>query len=867
MVKMMQGMKRQLALLHIIACKLEFKVISPGGKALSSFDVRECVMKAVDIALGKPLYIDVHLGIDISTAQVAYANEPPADALLRALDQRQVILGQSVKVRVKAQRRRTRRLLSSWKGGEEDFLEEGEVDVGLQEARQGKKCIEKIPDTLVLRRLPCKWFRITVSDEQIPLSFSQTASLRKQVEQLIKTDPTQVEALLLSDGLSMDIYVQYEGKQAEMEGVIAKLQSKALSCEHSTIILPLLVDVDRSGFFTEAQKRNRRAAHERKLKELQELRKQYQEQSQERQELLALLQTLLLESGGEAVEGRVTRSLNKELEGIGIKLVEAEKEGKLAEGQRRTSVISEKLKKSSLMLGECRTSLANIQGEMKLLREEAKEQQRLERIRDVRVAQAKTLKALARRWRERLKDFGLPGRDMNELCRPFIDDVEEALTRARDLVLKEAHKIINLEEYFQRLQVSLQNVDAMMIEAFQLLQLDEDARVLEAGMTGLCGDLEKSGEDAVYDGTKFGNNCSAGSRMGLVRVLPRFLDCPAPKAAYQQALSAASLLNTLRQSKDFDAGNERVESFRVASRQLADNYRKLLRPAWEFYVNLRKFELNFIRLWSSANLKQKEECSGVNVELPAALAHARAATKEAMHAACAKLQSFTETSETAQEELEDLLLRLKQTEREAGRAICDQREKERMQKELRLRLAEEKILKKRIREREVRVKAQREESNMINLERLERRRIFLETSLRIETSRERLGHLRKSSVLACRKRPHRLLSEKNNLDTTQGCIAALGLKGSRAVVVAAGGTIEENERWKMADGADCPPRQFEFPGHPLNLVSAEFREKSGRLSVERAECQRDFRELGYAGYLHGEVFVPESKGKAAKGLP
>jgi hypothetical protein len=819
----------------------------------------------------EPLFLQYNH--ETTAVHVGYGDESSVDALFNALDERTMTLGQSMKVKVRV----GRDVAAASQEWEDDILEEGEVDTRsiredlFQRGTPGHRF-----DTIVLLKLPCKWFGIASEEARA------SEKLRTFIEQAIVTIPTQVDAVFLPCGLLMDVYIQF-GRLMEVEKAFARFQGKALRYNNSTVVKPVVVQLDKSGFFTEAQCRARQAVREREAQARQALEGKRIRLGKERKEIAALVKALHRnedeDEGDDTEEEEDRRSragIRAELAKLTNSLTEAdETDQRLIQEPGRMAAQS-MIKEIGELQHHCRRGVAAIEAELERLREEAHEKQRLDEVREVRVAQARALKESDHRWRAGLEGLALSKEArQSELCASFIKSAESALAEARDLVLREAHKIINLEEYFQRLQDSLKEAEKKVGSALRLLRLDRDARELEASFKSLCASMKEAGEDALPKRRESGEEGRSIDAVemgcGLDEVLPRFLHCPSRATTYRKALAAALLLSERRRSEEvLKAEQERVEEFALVFRELQGHFRSLL-PSWELYSKLRMWQVHLKRLWQlsvhglrgeEGRKKQKqkgeekeEEKKGKPEPVPVIL-NALEAAKVALQAAVAFLVNVAD--EGADEDFEEkdnavevALFMLQQAVGDAEVAISKVEEKERMRREVLRRLAEEKALEERNRDEEMRAKAREETMGQRQLERLERRRAHLEDSLRREEARDRLEEMRAAGLLPFQEAessPHGRKG-KDEMEWEEECVAlsVTGMEGSKAVVIAPA-PIEDRERWRMVPLEAGPPLNIACADALPNLVSADYWLRKRQQEAVGVESAR-------AGYLRSEAVV------------
>jgi len=878
MVDFVWGAKGEIEVLRAASCHVFFQA-SYGNAPLSPYDVKESIKQAV---AGEPLFLQYNQ--ETSTVHVGYGNESSVDALFNALDQRLVTLGQSIKVKIRVRRDTAEGVVAAasreW---EDDILEEGEVDTRLIQEDLFKRATPgHRPDTIVLRQLPCKWFGIA-SEEA-----GASEKLRTHIEQALVTIPTQVDAVFLPCGLLMDVYIQF-GRLVEVEKAFARFQGKALRYENSTVVKPVVVQLDRSVFFADAQCRARHAVKKREAQARQALEGKRIRLGKERKEIAALLRAL--DRNEEEDEGedegeeekediRGKAGIRRELVKLNMSLAEADEIDQRLIKEPRRMAAQRMIREIGELQHHCRRGVAAIEAELARLRDEAHEKQRLDEVREVRVAQARALKESDHRWRVGLEGLGLSKEArQSKLCASFIKSTEAALAEARDLVLREAHKIINLEEYFQRLQGSLKEAEKKVGNALRLLRLDGEAREVEASFKGLCASMQEAGEDALPKWRESGkglvDTVVVEKDGGLDEVLSRFLHRPSRATTYRKALAAALLLNERRRSEDEQKdAQERVEEFALVFRELEGHFRSL-QPAWELYSKLRLWQVRLKRLWQQAvhgprvprgkeGMKKKrveeEGKEGKQGPVPAVV-KAMEAAKVALQAAVAFLMNVSnegdddeEDEEEKENAVEASLFMLQQAVGDAEVAISKVKEKERMRREVLRRLAEEKALAERNRDEEMQAKAREKTMGRRQLERLERRRAHLEASLRREEARDRLEEMRAAGLLSFseaevspRGRKGKSKDEMEGEEEEGVAMSVMGLEGSKAVVIAPA-PIEERERWSMVKMEARPPLNLACADVLPNLVSADYWTRKRQQQAVGVESAK-------AGYLRSEVVV------------
>lgn len=871
MVDFVWGAKGEIEVLKAASCHVFFQ--ASHGNALSAYDAQQCIKQAV---AGEPLFLQYNQ--ETSTVHVGYGDESSVDALFNALDQRTVTFGQSLKVKIRVRRDKAEGVVAAasqeW---EDDILEEGEVDTRsnqedlFQQAKPGHR-----PDTIVLRELPCKWFGIA-SEEA-----GASQKLRTLFEHSLMTIPKQVDAVFLPCGLLMDVYIQF-ARLVEVEKAFARFQRKALKYENSPVVKPVVVQVDRSGFFTEAQCRARHAAKEREAQARQALEGKRIRLGKERKEIAALLNALHRNEDEdedhdkeEKEERRSRAGIRAELAKLTISLAEADEIDRRLIQEPGRMAAQRMIKEIGELQHHCRRGVAAIEAELDRLREEAHEKQRLDEVREVRVAQARALKESDHRWRVGLEGLALSKEArQSKLCASFIKSTESALAEARDLVLREAHKIINLEEYFQRLQGSLKEAEKRVGSALRLLRLDRDARELEMSFKTLCASLKEAGEDALPKRQESGEGGGSIDAVemggGLDEALPRFLQCPSRATTYRKALAAALLLSERRRSEEVQKDEqERVEEFALVFRELHGHVRSLL-PSWELYSKLRVWQVRLKRLWQQSvhgphgeegrkkqkqKGEKKEECKEGKHEPVPAILNALEAANVALQAAVAFLvyvadEGADEDEEEKENAVEAALFMLQQAVGDAEVATSKVEEKERMRREVLRRLAEEKALEERNRNEEMRAKAREETMGQRQLERLELRRAHLEASLRREEARDRLQEMRAAGLLPFPEAESspRGRKGKGEMEWEEEGVAlsVMGMEGSKAVVIAPA-PIEDRERWSMVPMEAGPPLNLTWADALPNLVSVDYWTRKKHQEAVGAESAR-------AGYLRSEVVV------------
>lgn len=871
MVDFVWGAKGEIEVLRVASCHISFQ--ASHGNTLSSYDARQSINQAV---AEKPLFFQYNQ--NTSTVHVGYGNEASVDALSKALDQRLVTLGQSSKVTIRVRRDTAEGVVAAvsreW---EDDILEEGEVDMrSIQEDFFQRATPGHRPDTIVLRQLPCKWFGIA-SEEA-----GASEKLRTHIEQALVTIPTKVDAVFLPCGLLMDVYIQF-GRLVEVEKAFARFQGKALRYESSKVVKPVVVQLDRSGFFTDAQCRAREAVKEREAQARQFLEGKRICLGKERKEIAALLKALDRgeheeEEGGEEKEdGRGKASIRRELLNLNKSLAEADSiDQRLVKEPGRVTAQA-MIKEIGELQHYCRRGIAATEAELARLRDEAHEKQRLDGVREVRVAQAKALKESDRRWRVGLEGLALlKEARQSKLCASFIKGTESALAEARDLVLREAHKIINLEEYFQRLQGSLKEAEKKVSSTLRLLRMDGEAREVEESFKALCTSMKEAGEDALprrRESEEGLVDVVVEIDSGLDEILPRFLHHASRATTYRKALAAALLLNERRRSEGVQQKDEQeqVEEFALVCRELQGHVRSLL-PAWDLYSKLRLWQVRLKRLWQQSvhwprgerrtekkQKKRKGEEDGEREKgkqgLVPAIVNAFGAAKLAFQAAVALLEKVADEcvddkdDEEKENAVEMALFVLQQAVGDAEVTISKLKEKERMRREVRRRLEEEKALAERNRDEEMQVKAREEILGRYQLERLERRKVHLEASLKREEARDRLKEIRAAGFLPFPEAE----AEMKGKEDEGISLSVMGVEGSKAVVIAPA-PIEESERWSMVPMQAGPPLNLTLADSLPNLVSADYWMRERQREADGVENAR-------AGYLRSEVVAIGADGE------
>lgn len=863
MVDFVWGAKGEIEVLRVASCHVCFQAFH--GDTLSSYDARQSINQAV---ADKPLFFQYDQ--NRSTVHVGYGNKASVDALFEALDQRVVTLGQSSKVKIRVRRDTAEGVVAAasreW---EDDILEEGEINMRsiqddfFQRATPGHR-----PDTIVLRQLPCKWFDIA-SEEA-----GTSEKLRTHIEQALVTIPTQVDAVYLPCGLLMDVYIQFD-RLVEVEKAFARFQGKALRYESSKVVKPMVVQLDRSGFFTDAQCRARQAVKEREAQARKVLEGKRIRLKKERKEIAALLKALDRgmheqgEGGEEKEDTEGKASYRRELLNLKNFLAEADSIDQRLVKEPGRIAAQAMIKEIGQLQHYCRRGIAATEAELARLRDEAHEKQRLDGVREVRVAQAKALKESDRRWRVGLEGHSLlKEARQSKLCVSFIKGTELALAESRDLVLREAHKIINLEEYFQRLQASLKEAENKVSSTLHLLRMDGEAREVEESFKALCNSMKEAGEDALAKRGESGEvsmDDAVKMDSGLDAILPRFLHHASRATTYRKALAAALLLNERRQSENMQQKNEKeqVEEFCLVCRELQGHVRSLL-PAWDLYSKLRLWQVRLKRLWQHSvhwlggerrtMKKQKKrkrdgdkEREGEGQEPVPAVVNAFGAAKLALQAAVALLQKMNDESEDDKDNDDEenvvamAVFTLQKAVGDAEVAISKYKEKERMRREVRRRLEEEKALEERNRDQVMRAKAREEILGKRQLERLERRRVHLEASLKREEARDRLKEIRAAGFLPFLEAE----AEVKGKEDEGISLSVMGVEGSKAVVIAPS-PIEERERWGMVPMQAEPSLNLTLTHFLPNLVSADYWVREKQREADGVESVR-------AGYLRSEV--------------
>ncbi len=791
-----------LEVLRCAVCHVVFRIVSPGEKTLTSFEVQ----KAITDCLGPqpaPLFLDVALSSETATAHVGF---PPGGAsaidLLRStLDGRQVTLSSGKKVKMRVRRVATEGAAAARPWKEYFFQADAEASSAVQEELFRRAPPGLRPDTLVLRELPCKWLKVSEIEEgawgEEEQQAEQTASLRAQVELALATVPSKIEAVFLPDGLHVDVYIQFARTLAELEKAFSRWYGKALRFLPTKAVRPLKVEVDHSGYFSQAQTSLRQNARDRELQARQGLevaRCQLEEELTAVQVKFQALSAEAKAATGRHVDARATPHLQAALTRLGQALAEGQSKCQVASTAGDKEIIAGLLAEVAALQRVCHEKAKAAQSALLDVEDEAREKQRLHEVRELRVVNAKALKELDGQWRAGLDGLeSKKARRQAKLCQVFVDTAEDALAQARNNVLREAARIVNLEEYEELLASSLRKAQGHVDCALGLLRLEAEAQVLEDGLHKVTQAMKKAGEDVAHahspdsDGT-----------------WPRFLQCPAWAGALRKARTAMLLVNEKRQSENGNVDQASVDDFAKSVGELREHYEYALRPAWDLYVRFLSCQCRLQGAWEEWHAKQAQQ------EVPTALMDLLATAKGTLDG------TFTGLLATEREEnKETALARLEESVAAVESMADGEKEKLRLRQEARLRLIEEKALAKRTREGVAKAKAREEATTQLKLERLDRRRAHLHESLRVEQAWEALRAARAAGRIPAEPL---LDADEDSGSQDEG---EDGLSGRGAVVVPPAPT-QDRDRWPMARADAEPPLNLAWHDALPNQISKDF---------------------------------------------
>ena len=155
----------EIELLRACVCSVVFNVVSPGEKALTSFEVQKAIKDVV--SQSAPLFLEVALSSETATAHLGFtpAAASTIDLLRSTLDGRQVTLSSGKKVKIRVRRVPTEGAAAARAWKEYFFQTDAEASSHVQEELFKRTLPGHRPDTLVLRHLPCKWLKLTEIEE------------------------------------------------------------------------------------------------------------------------------------------------------------------------------------------------------------------------------------------------------------------------------------------------------------------------------------------------------------------------------------------------------------------------------------------------------------------------------------------------------------------------------------------------------------------------------------------------------------------------------------------------------------------------------------------------------------------------------
>jgi hypothetical protein len=367
-------------------------------------------------------------------------------------------------------------------------------------------------------------------------------------------------------------------------------------------------------------------------------------------------------------------------------------------------------------------------------------------------------------------------------------------------VLREAARIVNLEEYEVLLTSSLREAQNHVDWALGLLRLEADAQALEDGLYDVNEAMRKAGEDVACAD-------SPESKEGPEDTWPRFLHCAAWAGALRKARTIMLLLNERRQSECSSVDQKSVDDFASVVHELREQFDSSLRPAWELYARF----LSWRRRLQHAREEWYQKQQGLQ-EVPTILKDLLAAAHETLCETFTALQAAKD-----EKDAEVSLSKLQQVISAVEAAADSEKEKLRVRQEASLRLKDEKAWAERTREEEAKAKACEEAAAQMKLERLDRRRVYLQESLRIEEAWEVLRAARAIGQVPAEPRE----KESGVEAEPDGGLCVTGVEGSKAVVVPPA-PVQDRERWIMAKTDAEPPLNLAWQSALPNRVSKDF---------------------------------------------
>lgn len=703
----------------------------------------------------------------------------------------------------------------------------------------------------------------------VPPRPSSRSLLRARVEKLLSPlsiVPTRVEPLFQEDGLTIDIYLQFSRRLAEAEKVFSLFYGNALQYQVSSSpqvansIRPLIVEVDLSVFYSETQVRKRRAAWARVLETRHALEDRRKQLANERKDLLLAVETLQKDVAPleEDCDKDLFEHLQRDVGKLTLSLSEAatkdgaegssKKEQQPGTGRLTAGATAALVDVIAKLQETVRRGLSSLRTRLAVIKEEKGEKQRFDVVREVRVRSAKSLKELNERWRQALEKIGSMRR--TAISQVFIDKTEELLAQARGLVLREAQKIINLEEYGQLLQSSLEQAKEMVTRTLRLLALQLEFQGAERGLAELQ-DSVKMAEEAMRKSAKRRGN-GGGSTVSHL-LLPRFFKLPSMRRGLREAKKTCRRFQEMQGSKDNTSTDEaRLQKVAAAVQMLKDVYENALSPAWTLYGGqLLPLQTSLQNL---RHRKQRllEKLPGQTLPpVASALEEKFVAAKSAMKTVSEKLLDGKEEGKgnektTHTQKLQQLpiaaleVASLQQNIEEVNKILEKEEEKVRIQGEALRRLHDERALEERLRKEAMMAKDREGAFAQRRLEDLERRRAFLEATLGIAHARNRFKEAQQAMM------GRKVEKEKQSDDSIQSDTVLLssttGHAGSKAILILPS-PVAKNERWDMANADTAPPLKLQWTC-PSNQVSAEFwiERKRKRQEVEEQRRQKEGEE-------------------------
>ncbi len=444
-------------------------------------------------------------------------------------------------------------------------------------------------------------------------------------------------------------------------------------------------------------------------------------------------------------------------------------------------------------LQECRRKLEETERHME---EDVEERRRLQQVRDVRVAKAKQLKALDERWRGVL-EAAAEGVRATALCAGPVEATQRALARARDLVLREAARIVNAQDYAEALEESLATAERQAGLATRALQLQAQTNAGQTGLAALVTEMRALGEErapsaSASSAAAVGATAPAEDDLKDVCFLRPFLVSEEMQRSLRAAQAAMRALGERRQrgqAQGQGQGQEQeepVEAFAEAAKELDTHYMSTLRPAWDRHSPILPWQRRLqgaLRDHGALLLETPvltEALRTARKALQRAVEERMAAASEAFHALLCELQAAVEGVE---------------------RAVVEEKRRRREAEAAQRREAEAAARRTREEEAAARERARQEARALARLELLKRRRAFLKEGLRLERAREALKEARAAGALSGVGEGAEAEKEEEEEEEVAGAaeeeVVATSLKGSQVVVVQSR-PIADTERWPMA---------------------------------------------------------------------